>query len=102
MDELDTHPDFQLLLLDKKTALSELARNSQTLEIGHTLHNGEERSIQTKIKKKDKMKMRKELLQKKIHVIKLLKDEEKGKLLMTPNLATIFLLKTCGILSNYP
>ena len=87
MDELDTHPDFQLLLLDKKTALSELARNSQTSEIGHTLHNSEERSIQTKIKKKDKMKMRKELLQKKIHVIKLLKDEEKGTLLITLKLA---------------
>ena len=87
MDELDTHPDFQLLLLDKKTALSELARNSQTSEIGHTLHNSEESSIQTKIKKKDKMKMRKELLQKKIHVIKLLKDEEKGTLLITLKLA---------------
>ena len=31
-----------------------------------------------RIKKKDKMKMRKELLQKKIHVMKLIKEEEKG------------------------
>jgi hypothetical protein len=31
-----------------------------------------------RIKKKDKMKMRAALLQKKIHVIKLLKEEDKG------------------------
>lgn len=79
MDELDEHPDFQLLLLDKSTALQQLAQDSglSNNKLNQTV-SSEKGSI-NKIKKKDKMKMRKELLQKKIHVIKLLKEEEKCK-----------------------
>ena len=76
LDELDTHPDFQLLLLDKNTAIEKLAQSSQCNKSDNM--SFKEGSNANKIKKKDKMKMRKELLQKKIHVIKLLKEEEQG------------------------
>merc|ERR1712020_300507 len=77
LDELDTHPDFQLLLLDKDTALKQLSQNNSTCNVKNYLSSNE-RGGGNKIKKKDKMKMRKDLLQKKIHVIKLLKEEEKA------------------------
>jgi len=73
LEELDSHPDFQLLLLDKNTAIEQLAQSSSRKEYANANVD-----IKNKIKKKDKMKMRKELLEKKIHVIKLLKEEEKA------------------------
>ena len=81
MEELDSHPDFQLLLLDKNTAIQQLAQRSN--ENNRNCNNSSLENAKKKIKKKEKMKIRKELLEKKIHVIKLLKQEEKGKLVMT-------------------
>ena len=80
MEELDSHPDFQLLLLDKNTAIQQLAQRSN--ENNRNSNNSSLENAKKKIKKKEKMKIRKELLEKKIHVIKLLKQEEKGKLFM--------------------
>ena len=77
LEELDSHPDFQLLLLDKNTAIQQLAQSS-TRNPGHNSTNINNSTLKKKIKKKEKMKIRKELLEKKIHVIKLLKQEEKG------------------------
>ena len=77
LEELDTHPDFQLLLLDKNTAFQQLSQDSGTSN-GKISFPRTDGGSMNKIKKKDKMKMRKDLLQKKIHVIKLLKEEEKG------------------------
>ena len=75
LEELDSHPDFQLLLLDKNTAIEQLAQSSSRK---HSNAKDNNDNINMKIKKKEKMKMRRELLEKKIHVIKLLKKEEKG------------------------
>ena len=80
MEELDSHPDFQLLLLDKNTAIQQLAQRSN--KNNHNCNNSSLENAKKKITKKEKMKIRKELLEKKIHVIKLLKQEEKGKLLL--------------------
>lgn len=77
LEELDSHPDFQLLLLDKNTAIQQLAQSS-TRNPGHNSTNINNSTLKKKIKKKEKMKIRKELLEKKIHVIKLLKQEEKA------------------------
>ena len=77
LEELDSHPDFQLLLLDKNTAIQQLAQSS-TRNPGRNSTNIDNSTLKKKIKKKEKMKIRKELLEKKIHVIKLLKQEEKG------------------------
>ena len=77
LEELDSHPDFQLLLLDKNTAIQQLAQSS-TRNLNHNSTNINNSTLKKKIKKKEKMKIRKELLEKKIHVIKLLKQEEKG------------------------
>ena len=74
---MDSHPDFQLLLLDKNTAIQQLAQ-STTRNPNHISTNINNSTLKKKIKKKEKMKIRKELLEKKIHVIKLLKQEEKG------------------------
>merc|ERR1712126_110139 len=80
LEELDSHPDFQLLLLDKNTAIQQLAQRSN--ENNRNSNNSSLENAKKKIKKKEKMKIRKELLEKKIHVIKLLKQEEKGTLEM--------------------
>ena len=80
MEELDSHPDFQLLLLDKNTAIQQLAQRSN--KNNSNSNNSILENAKKKITKKEKMKIRKELLEKKIHVIKLLKQEEKGKLLL--------------------
>jgi len=76
LEELDSHPDFQLLLLDKNTAIQQLAQRSN--ENNRNSNNSSLENAKKKIKKKEKMKIRKELLEKKIHVIKLLKQEEKA------------------------
>lgn len=76
LDELETHPEFQLLLLDKDTALQQMLQNTGS-SIENKFLKGNEGGV-NRIKKKDKMKMRAALLQKKIHVIKLLKEEEKA------------------------
>lgn len=78
LDELDAHPDFQLLLLDKNTALQQLAESAAANDKRQKRIVSSEGGGINKIKKKDKMKMRKELLQKKIHVMKLIKEEEKA------------------------
>ena len=62
LDELDENPDFQLLL-DVPNFKDKSAKPG-------TFNN--------KIKKKDRMKVKKDLLRKKLHVIELLKDEEKA------------------------
>ena len=69
-----------MLLLDKNTAIEQLAQSSSRKQYANTNVD-----IKKKIKKKEKMKMRKELLEKKIHVIKLLKEEEKGKIVLLIN-----------------
>merc|ERR1719270_2518822 len=76
LEELDSHPDFQLLLLDKNTAIQQLAQRSN--KNNHNSNNSSFENAKEKITKKEKMKIRKELLDKKIHVIKLLKQEEKA------------------------
>ena len=41
LDELDTHPDFQLLLLDKDTAIQQLSQNNSTCNVKTHLSSNE-------------------------------------------------------------
>ena len=66
-------------MLDKNTALQQLAESAAANDKRQKRIVFSEGGGINKIKKKDKMKMRKELLQKKIHVMKLIKEEEKGE-----------------------
>jgi len=66
LEELDESPDFQLLL-DVPTFMDKAAKANKN---PGTFNN--------KVKKKDKMKIKKDLLRKKLHVCELLKKEEKS------------------------